>query len=57
MTERGLFRNLEIIWDLGFGYWDFPARAGLGSGYAGLGGSCRAAEDQGIDRETGTRWP
>jgi hypothetical protein len=44
MTETGLFRNLvpplaglEIIWDLGFGYWDFPAKAGFGFGYAGLG--------------------
>jgi hypothetical protein len=44
MTETGLFRNLvplsaglEIIWDLGFGYWDFPGKAGFGSGYARLG--------------------
>jgi hypothetical protein len=44
MTERGLFRNLvpplaglEIIWNLGFGYLDFPAKAGFGSRYAGLG--------------------
>jgi hypothetical protein len=29
--------GLEIIWNLGFGYWDFPAKAGFGSGYAGLG--------------------
>jgi hypothetical protein len=42
-TETGLFRNLviwllEIIWNLGFGYWDFPPKAGFASGYAGLGG-------------------
>jgi hypothetical protein len=37
--ERGdfEFQKLEIIWNLGFGYWDFPAKAGFGSGYAGLG--------------------
>jgi hypothetical protein len=28
---------LGFIWDLQFGIWNFPALAGFGSGYAGLG--------------------
>jgi hypothetical protein len=43
MTQTGLFRNLviwllEIIWNLGFGYWDFRLNVGFASGDAGLGG-------------------
>jgi hypothetical protein len=42
MTETGLFRNLviwslEIIWNLGFEYCDFPAKAGFSSTSAELG--------------------
>jgi hypothetical protein len=42
MTKTDLFRNLviwglEIIWNLRFEYWDFPAKAGFDSGNDGLG--------------------
>jgi hypothetical protein len=29
---------LGIIWNLGFGFWDFPAMQGFGSGRGGFGG-------------------